>query len=150
MRPDHILLPLDLSTEARRALGPVGELARQNGSKVTLLHVVLALAEVPEGARLGTPVGAPDYQHERVEAEQLLRELAETLPSEVDVSVEVTTATRVPKGIVDCAEERGADLIVMSTHGRSGVRRMVLGSVTDGVLRRAHMPVLCIPPADGE
>lgn len=45
------------------------------------------------------------------------------------------------------ADQRGCDLIVLSTHGRSGLRRLVLGSVAEAVLRHAHMPVLAIPPA---
>lgn len=46
--------------------------------------------------------------------------------------------------IVEVADERGCDLIVMGSHGRSGLARLILGSVTDGVLRHAHVPVLCI------
>jgi nucleotide-binding universal stress UspA family protein len=47
--------------------------------------------------------------------------------------------------IVDCAEKEGVDLIVMSSHGRSGLSRMLIGSVTDKVLRGSPCPVLVVP-----
>ncbi|MEZ4240736.1 MAG: universal stress protein, partial [Myxococcota bacterium] len=60
---------------------------------------------------------------------------------EVDVAVEVGP---VVDGVLAAAEELGADLIVMGTHGRTGLARMVLGSVAEGVVHRAHVPVMLV------
>ena len=51
--------------------------------------------------------------------------------------------------IVDCAEKENVDLIVMSSHGRTGLSRMLIGSVTDKILRGAPCPVLVVPSAKG-
>ncbi|HXI36431.1 MAG TPA: universal stress protein, partial [Burkholderiales bacterium] len=63
----------------------------------------------------------------------------------VESAVEVRVAPSVALAIVDEAAQLGCDLIALSSHGRSGFRRLVLGSVTEAVLRRARMPVLVFP-----
>ena len=146
MKPRHILLTSDLSEEALRAFAPVGALARDVGATITLLHVVLDLTDTTQGGRLGTPLGPPDYESEKRAAEHTLERQAGALPPEVDVTVRVVAGGRVAKTIVAFGEEHGVDLVAMSTHGRSGARRLVLGSIAEGVLRRAHVPVLCFPP----
>jgi nucleotide-binding universal stress UspA family protein len=52
----------------------------------------------------------------------------------------------VAQGILDLAQSRGADVIVIATHGRSGIQRLVLGSVADKVIRGADLPVLVVRP----
>jgi len=81
------------------------------------------------------------------EAEDSLREVARRLESEVR---EVECSVRygaVAQEILDHAEQRGADLIAMSTHGRSGLPRAALGSVAETVLHRSRVPVLLLPLA---
>jgi len=147
MKPRHILLTSDLSEEALRAFAPAGELARAAGAKITLFHVVLDLTDTaPQGGMLGTPIGLPDYESERRAAEHTLERQARILPPDVDATVRVVAGGRVARTIVEFAEEHGVDLIAMSTHGRSGARRLVLGSIAEGVLRHARVPVLCFPP----
>ena len=102
-------------------------------------------------------------------AEAHTRPLADPIEAQVDVMRETTTylgATRArvmaagvadvevsawygpaAKAIIDTARYRGADLIVMSSHGRSGVARLVMGSVTERVLRGTSVPILVIRPA---
>lgn len=146
MKPRHILLTSDLSEEALRAFAPAGELARAAGAKITLFHVVLDMTDSAQGGRLGTPIGPANRENEKMAAERALEQQARILPPDVDVTVRVLSGGRVARTIVAFAQEHGVDLIAMSTHGRSGARRLVLGSIAEGVLRHAHVPVLCFPP----
>lgn len=77
------------------------------------------------------------------EAHGLLAEAAEHVKGYA--AAETVTLTGQPvSGILDCADSVGADLIVMGSHGRGGIRRALLGSVAEGVLRRANVPVMII------
>jgi nucleotide-binding universal stress UspA family protein len=145
MKLRHILLTTDLSPEAKRAFEPVGDLAWLLGARVTLLHVLHVITEKPRDAQMGTPLGLPDYEAYEKTAEAGLQELAKLLPDDMDVSLMVRSGTNVGRTIARCAREQEVDLIAMSTHGRSGVRRLVLGSVAEEVLRRSTIPVLCYP-----
>ena len=147
MKPARILLTTDLSPEAQRAFEPVARLARTLGAKLTLLHVVQPLMEEPEDAHLGAPVvGSGDGKA----AEDALQKVASSLPSDLDVSLRLVTDVHVADAIVREARELDAGLIALSTHGRSGLRRLILGSVAEEVLRRSPVPVLCFPPSNEE
>lgn len=140
----HILLTSDLSDEAGRAFSPVAELARAFDCKLTLLHVVQVMTE-PQGGMLATPILPPDMNEAKRAAEGELEQQAATFAG-LDVSFVVASGTNVSEVVCEFAAEHGADLIALSTHGRSGLQRLVLGSVAEGVLRRANVPVLCFPP----
>jgi len=141
----HILLTSDLSDEALRAFSPVADLARAFGSKITLLHVVQVMTETAQGGMLATPILPPDMNEAKRTAEAELEKQAAALEG-VEVSLEVSSGQNVSEVVTEFARDRGADLIALSTHGRSGFRRMVLGSVAEGVIRHATVPVLCFPP----
>jgi len=147
MQPKHILLTTDLSETAQRAFEPVCELARSTGARITLLHVIFVLTEVPAGAVIGTPIGPTDYETDRRTAVHALEEQARLLDADLDVALRVITGKNVAQTIVKYAREHDVDMIAMASHGRSGMRRMVLGSVAEGILRHANVPVLCFPPA---
>jgi nucleotide-binding universal stress UspA family protein len=137
----HILVPLDGSTLAEAALGPAGCLAEALQADVTLLHIIERDApETVHGERhLKDPVGAEAY----------LDEIAgRSFPPETKVEKHVhTAATRdVAAGIVEHEGELAPDLIIMCTHGRHGVRRMVLGSIAQKVIGSGRTPVLLIQP----
>jgi nucleotide-binding universal stress UspA family protein len=88
---------------------------------------------------------APNVEVQVKEAKQILAEqAAEHFPG-LEVEVHVGPSTEVAKDVARFAEENGFDLIALSTHGRTGFRRMVLGSVAELVLRYAQVPVLCFP-----
>ncbi|MHC4375514.1 MAG: universal stress protein [Planctomycetota bacterium] len=146
----HIVLTTDLSEDAQRPFAPVSELAKKLGARITLLHTIQLLTEPSQGGRLGTPVVPPDYESETRNAERALEKLAESLPSDLDVSVRVVTCTNTAESIAQYAEEHNASLVALSTHGRTGVRRLVLGSVAEGVLRHSSVPVLCFPQGDSD
>jgi nucleotide-binding universal stress UspA family protein len=149
MNVRHILLMSDFSEEAARAYGPVSGLARTLRARITLLHVVQVLARVPYGAMAygAIPVTSTEEDLKAARAGiERQRDLLGVGGGGLEVAVDVVAADNVAKAIVDYASGHGADLIALSTHGRSGLRRVLLGSVSEEVLRRAHVPVLLFPP----
>lgn len=148
MKFAHILLPTDLSEEARRAYPSAEKMARESGGRITLLSVVEDLKVAPRGAPFAPPIGDPDAPQE---AQQLLEDL-EAERGKLDASLDVQCATVIGEDLGEAigfyAGEHDCDVIVLSTHGRTGFRRLILGSVAESVLRHAPVPVLCVPKAD--
>jgi nucleotide-binding universal stress UspA family protein len=145
MKLDHVLLTTDLSEEARRAYAPVAELARENGARLTLLHVVVDVRVAPHGAPLAPPLTGPDVGDQLEAARAALAVERELIDPDLDVELVAVAGGDVPEAIAEHAARSGADLIALSTHGRAGFRRLILGSVAEAVLHHAHVPVLCFP-----
>jgi len=133
-----ILLPLDGSMLAERALPYAAAIARQSNARAVLVQAAEA------HPFLG--VDLTDAQVAAVnDIEAYLHKAANRLTSG-GVATQTHLAYDEPvHSILDAVDREGADLIVMSTHGRSGLGRMLYGSVTDKVLRRATVPVLIVP-----
>jgi nucleotide-binding universal stress UspA family protein len=141
-----ILVPLDGSELAKKALSQTEKLAHTFGSEIILFQVVpfMPIYGSPE---LVTPLIIDEKQ--KGAAERYLLGLAEELKQRgLKVSATVKTGQQVAVEIIDFAKENGADLIVMCTHGRSGITRWVLGSIALKVLTRAETPVLLIRSKD--
>jgi nucleotide-binding universal stress UspA family protein len=143
----RILVTLDGSDLSERALEPAFQMARKLGAEVTLMRVVavepLALA-AGAGPQYFQLAGQHE-QHDRAEAEAYLRGLKRVW-SVAEVPIRTRVAVGVPpEMIVAAAHEGGTDLVVMSTHGRSGLSRLLYGSVAEAVLRGTHLPLLLIP-----
>jgi nucleotide-binding universal stress UspA family protein len=145
----RILVPSDGSRAAERVLANAVQLAALYEGEVTLYGVVSTRAGLPH-ALLG-PSNDVDEQAEAAE-EQLLRdqlqggaERAQT-PA-VSIVVVVERQRHVATAIADAAARHGVDLVAMATHGRGGVRRLLLGSVTDKVLRTSVLPLLVSGPS---
>ncbi len=137
-----ILVPLDGSELAKRALDETEKLANCFGSEIVLFEVVpfMPIYGSPE---LVTPLIVDEKQKEA--AEKYLVNLTEELKQKgLKATGMVRTGQQVAVEIIDFAKESGADLIVMCTHGRSGISRWVLGSVALKVLTRAETPILLI------
>jgi nucleotide-binding universal stress UspA family protein len=145
MKIEHILIPTDLSTEALRPCGPMGELARDTGARITLLHVVQDLRFVPHGAPFAPAVSVPDIAFEIDAARTQLEQQAKEIGPEVQFQIEVVAAEKIAAGICAYAKEHGVDLIALSTHGRTGFRHLVMGSVAEAVVRHSEIPVLAFP-----
>jgi nucleotide-binding universal stress UspA family protein len=138
-----ILVPLDGSELARKALDHAEKLAKTFNAEIILFQVVpfLPIYGSPE---LVTPLIVDEKQRES--AEKYLINLAEELKKRgLKVTAMVRTGQQVAVEIIDFAKETGVDLIVMCTHGRSGITRWVLGSVTHKVLTRTETPILLLP-----
>jgi nucleotide-binding universal stress UspA family protein len=121
----EILFPTDFSDVARQAGQTAAELARHFGARLHVLHVVGPASD---------PAPAPSALRDAVEA------LGAGLRS-----VEATASGSAAREIVAYAAPHGIDLIVIGTHGRTGVSRALLGSVAEAVIRRATCRVLTVP-----
>lgn len=141
---DRILLPTDGSRGNDRAVEQAIGLAAQSDAQ---LHVLFVVEDIPY---------APEMMDGQVEAR--LREIGEEAISDIrqradDAGVAVETALKdgTPhQSILDYAEKAEMDLIVMGTHGRSGLDRYLLGSVTERVVRGADTPVLTVRVDGGD
>ncbi len=137
-----ILVPLDGSELAKVALDEAEKLSKTFGAEIILFQVVpfMPIYGSPE---LVTPLIVDEKQKEA--AEKYLMNLGEELKSKgLKVAATVRTGQQVAVEIIDFAKEAGVDLIIMCTHGRSGISRWVMGSVALKVLTRAETPILLI------
>ena len=142
---NRILCPVDFSTCSRRALAYAVAIGRWYGASVAALHVFPNLPALdPVPMYRGQPLVLKDQDPEKLRAEldAFVHAPAFTSP----IGTELLEAPDVQQAIVTHARSIGADLIVMGTHGRSGVERLLLGSVAEGVGSRAGCPVLLVPP----
>lgn len=142
----NILCPIDLSDASVRPLAYAAAFARWYDARLTVLHVVPTFdpMQVRSGS-LGDPVRIM-YPMPR---EEVLDELRRALDAAGIATLDVTLAAEAGDAvatIVDRAVVIPADLLVMGTHGRSGFDRLLLGSVTEKVLRKAPCPILTVPP----
>ncbi len=138
-----ILVPLDGSKLAEQAIPYATELCK-GSTEVTLFQVVhLPLNLAAPDVNIATPL--PDPQELLQEALDYLEGLAGSLREDgINVKTAAVERDVVAEAIVDYAKEHNSDLIVMTTHGRSGLSRLVFGSVAESVLRHAPCPVLLI------
>lgn len=141
-----IVLTTDLSNESTRAFAPTLALA----NKLALpIHLVAVLEDLPFEVVTGGGFVATYPDREGVRAAWLKRldELVKWFPAGTQVGSCLLQGHQVARCIVEHAHEQKADFIAMATHGRSGLRRMLLGSVAEEVIRCAHVPVIVFPPA---
>jgi universal stress protein A len=140
----RILCPTDFSEPACRAIRAAGEMAETFSAELILVHVVGAIPalDTPTGM-VGFDVAA--YQKELTDsAEKSLQErLEEHIPEGVNARALVVHGEAAHE-IVRTANEEGVDLIVVSTHGATGWRERIFGSVTEKVVRHAECPVLTV------
>jgi nucleotide-binding universal stress UspA family protein len=147
----RILVALDGSDLAERVLPYVESLAIQFGSTVVFLRTVAPPGAIIAGSGAGAdPVAGPIVDAtpivdaERQEATSYLRSVAQRLrDAGVETELDVLEGRPAPT-IVGRSTELGIDLIAMTTHGRGGLRRLVMGSVAEEVLRHASCPILLV------
>ena len=144
-----VVAPVDFSDGSRDALRLAGALAADRGAVLHALHVVEWPTSLPPYL-VGVALPALPEILERAQAE-LAAFVAETFAAEAG-GEDVVTAVRVRLGglaasaVADYAREVAAPLVVISTHGRTGIGRLLLGSVTERVVRLAPCPVLTVRP----
>lgn len=147
-RPDHVpldrlLVPTDFSERADAALGLGLQLARRLGAEVVLLHVLTPVETEEWSPLLFTPGGgAPRDELGAIVAQLMDEALARHDAEGVAVVRRTMRGNLAAPAIAAAAAETGARLVIMGTHGRRGLRRAVLGSVADEVVRTAPCPVL--------
>ena len=136
---NRVLCPIDFSEGSTHALEQAAAVAHWYKARLTALHVYSPPMPAP-----GLPVGAPALERQRVGGEATAF-VESVLGSATAVEVIVDDGQPVPS-ILGRAAGLTADLIVMGTHGASGFQRLLLGSVTEKILRTATCPVLTVPP----
>ena len=148
---DRALVPVDFSDHQEQLLETVRDWALLFGTEVSLLHVV-QLESLP--AEYGIEIGHSDPQEviQRVQS-ALETDAAELHEAGVSADVEVRNGFPVDE-ILEAVESREAGFLAIATHGRTGLQRMMMGSVAEKVIRRASCPVLTVksfgaPPTDG-
>jgi nucleotide-binding universal stress UspA family protein len=143
----RILAPVDFSEPSRRALEYAADLSRTLGSQLIVLHVVEPVYYPVAGDLygVGLDLGNVYEQIDRSAREQLAELARELRRRRVNVQAVLLHGTA-PQAIVENATKSHADLVVMATHGRSGLSHLLLGSVANRVLRTAPCPVLTVSP----
>jgi len=137
----HILVPTDFSTCSNRALDLGLEFARLLNARLTLLHVVPLPVFAGAGAGMGEGIVIYTEQMEE-EARQMLAGYTQRV-NDAGVACETIVDHASPfQCILDHAEASQVDLIVMGTHGHTGLQHMLLGSVAEKVVRLAKCPVM--------
>jgi nucleotide-binding universal stress UspA family protein len=140
-----LLVPLDGSELAERALPYATALASAGGGKLALVRVALA----PPPATLDGATWVQEQSEAVAEAEQYLADVATRLRTRVPVETSVPYG-RAPSCIVDSITEMGADAVVMATHGRTGLKHLLVGSVAEAVIADSGVPVFVTYARPGE
>ena len=134
----HILAPTDFSETSELALAAAVELARTFRARLTLLHV-WSVPNMGYAEGLNWPLGAMEQAAQVALDEVQAR--ARTMHVETDSALQIGAEW---ERIIEMTQARGIDLVVMGTHGRRGVARILLGSVAERVVRLSPVPVLTI------
>lgn len=145
MNISHILVATDLSPEAMSCVPSVTDLARSVDARITLLHVVESFEGIPHGSPFAPRVGPAENTKEIESAREKLEERRASYGTDIDIDVELVTGGDAAKEITSYADANNVDLIAVTTHGRTGVRRLALGSVAEAVIRHSRVPVLVLP-----
>jgi len=136
---ENILIPLDGSKLAEQVLEPAAELAQLMEARLSLLRVVEFRSSSGDRGAASLP--------DRSEQERYLERVAARLREQgLQVGTRVVVARHAAEAILEEARVHGADLIALATHGRGGLKRLLLGSVADRLIRGAALPILVYRP----
>ena len=143
----RIFCPIDFSDASRAAMEVAADLARRSGADLVLLHAYpIPGYTFPDGSVVASPKMMQDLADQ---AERHLQEWRGDAAKIAGSPVTTQKAIGEPAAeIVAFARSAGVDLVVVGTHGRTGIEHALMGSVAERVVRRAHCPVLTVrPPA---
>ena len=138
----HMLVPMDFSVTADQALAYAIALAQQFQARLTLLHVLDLTPVTMDEMTVG--VVATYLEEQEIEAQHLLQASLERVQRAGLQGDSLLVQGTPTQTIVDTAGEQGVDLILMGTHGRTGLAHVFLGSVAQHVVRQAPCPVLVV------
>lgn len=139
-----ILVPLDGSPIAEAVLPHAEALAKAESAELIILRV----PNIPAGEYIALdPLVASTIRKDiREEAAKYVTKTVDALKKDNIKVTGITKEGSVPDIILEVAEETHADMIAMSTHGRTGVKRWLMGSVADKIIHHTHIPVMLIHP----
>jgi nucleotide-binding universal stress UspA family protein len=141
MNIENVLVPVDFSPPSRLAVNYGVSLARKLRAKLMLMHVV------ESASALAHPFTAESAKIEKEHRDQAVRMLSALLGSEDQDDLDLRVVVRsgnIKNQIATVAREQKADIVVMGTHGRGLFGRWVIGSITDGMLRKISIPILTV------
>jgi|APLak6261682754_1056148.scaffolds.fasta_scaffold31936_2 nucleotide-binding universal stress UspA family protein len=137
----HILVAVDFAHSSDRALELAVKMAIESAAQLTLVTASEVSAMVYEGAAASTAdLVSPAEDAPRAQMTELVAEVRKRW-AKVDGFVRYTDPVR---GVLDTVRETQADLIVVGTHARQGVDRLISGSIAEGIVRAASVPVLIV------
>ena len=139
-----ILVPLDGSPLAEAVLPHAQALAKAEGAEIVILRVPVVpnLEMLARSPGLATKI----IEDAEIETEEYLKAEVTKLSKEGTKVTSIIREGSIPEMILQVADEMHADVIAMSTHGRSGMQRWLMGSVADRVVHHSHIPVMLIHP----
>ena len=146
-----ILLPTDFSECGNYALSYAASLARTFGASIVCVHVIEPMVPTVGYSGMTEPLPIADIADQLEGSAE--RELPKFAESEECAGLEVEELIvhgEAASEIVRVAKERSVDLIVVSSHGRTGLGRILFGSTAEAIVRHAHCPVLVVKPAKEE
>ncbi len=139
-----ILFPVDFTSSSKKVLPYVKYMADKLGARIHLLHVVRGPEEF-SGFEMGA-AWFSSFEDELLKgAEKAMTRFVEEDMAGMDVDSSVLIGEPVDT-IIDSIDKFGADLIIIGTHGRKGLEKIMFGSVAEGVVKRATVPVLTVNP----
>jgi nucleotide-binding universal stress UspA family protein len=144
MKIERILFPTDFSRCAGQALPHALFLARSFGAELHMLHAIVLLDEDPHNPAAHFPDPAEIAAKLQEAAAARMRADLATAPGGLDVRQVQRRGVSVPTVVLEYAEEVGADLMVLGTHGRRGLGHMLLGSAAEEIVRKAACPVMTV------
>ncbi len=149
-----ILVAFDGSEPSLHAVKHAADMAGKNKSDLTILHVIdsYKYPYLLSSVVLAPTYGSDKFEEEKKKFEGLMVELKEKLRGEFEKDVDIENirtdviegATSAAATIVDYAEEKGIDLIVVGNRGRTGFKKMLVGSVALDIIKYSHCPVLVV------
>lgn len=142
LKIERILCPVDFSEFSARAYDYAHSLARHYDAKLFVLHIVRSITIDP--TFLSSTVLDKVYSQQAVDAKAQMAKLVAKQagdPAQIELIVQMGFAT---DSILSFVKQNEIDLVVMGTHGRRGLDRLVTGSTTESILRKSHSPVLAV------
>src|SRR5204863_1374216 len=145
IRPKLILVPTDFSEPAAHALRFASRLAERVGARIRLMYADYFVPPIDFAASAAVEYALTSDEAADEAKKLLIRTAEENLPATVKFETRVVIESPVA-AIIDEARHCGADLVIMGTHGRTGFRRLVVGSVTETVMRMVNLPLITVSP----
>lgn len=145
-----IMSPTDFSQPSCAAVDMAAELAERFSAELVLVHVLPNPPVASEVHVLPSTYYVPQTEEMGESARKSLKQLArKRIPEKISTHTTVVTGPTA-ESIVETADKLGADLLVIGTHGRTGLRRLIFGSVAEKVVRHATCPVLTVQAPDDD
>lgn len=143
--PKRILVPTDFSDDSDEALKQALDLAKQYNAKVYLLHVANPITQCAADYCLDTETIEQAEKNEMLRAKEMMKKELNKFPEfqEIEVISDIREGEPVEE-ILKEQEEKGVDLIVMPSHGRTGILKRLMGQISEKVMEEAKTPVLLV------